>query len=615
VTDLLRHPDLPLAPEGAPTGRSALSGTFAASMERVARLAALTLPAPAALLALFGDDRRCFHAGSLRRAWFAHDSGVLVRSGLLQRTIDSGGTLVLRNALDSEDDWALRDMAGELNLVGVAATTFAGDDGTVLGLLCAIDDVPREWTDRDLQLLTELAQVAASELQLRFHIGERELREHRLRHDSLHDSLTGLPNRTLFMKRLSDATQRARRGEDGLFAVLFLDLDGFKLVNDSMGHHVGDEMLVTVARRLEHCVRPGDIVARLGGDEFAILLERITNARDSTSVAERVHRALSVPINIGGYEHVTSASIGVALSTGPNELPEYILRGADIAMYRAKHGGRGRCEMFDRAMHAEALTRLQIESDLRHAFERQEFFLQYQPIVALRDGRIAGVEALVRWQHPERGVIAPATFVPVAEDTGLVIPLGRWVLREACQQARAWQERYERDRPFSVSVNLSVREFGQKDLGQTLATILEETGLPPSRLKLEITESAIIGQKHPAIEMVEELRALGVGIHLDDFGTGYSALNYLHRLPLDAVKVDRAFTSAIDAEERPLHVVRAIVTLAHAIGMEVVAEGVMSQNQLELLRAMKCDLAQGFLFARPGSAEEIEALLARDARW
>jgi EAL domain-containing protein (putative c-di-GMP-specific phosphodiesterase class I) len=332
-------------------------------------------------------------------------------------------------------------------------------------------------------------------------------------------------------------------------------------------------------------------------------------------VAERVQESLQAPLLVGGYEHATSASIGVALSTGASEQPEYVLRSADIAMYRAKNTGRGRYEMFDRAMHAEALTRLQIESDLRHAFEREEFFLHYQPIVSLSQGRIIGAEALIRWRHFERGIVSPATFVPVAEDTGLVVPLGRWVLREACRQAHEWQLRGGDDQGFAISVNLSVREFAQPDLVRAVAAILEETGLSAHSLKIEITESAIIGQKHPAIETVEQLRALGVAIHLDDFGTGYSALSYLHRLPLDAVKIDRAFTSSIDQEERPLHVVKAIVSLAHAIGLEVVAEGVTNQGQLDLLRGMGCDLAQGFFFSRPCNHEEMSALLSTGPRW
>jgi diguanylate cyclase (GGDEF)-like protein len=584
-------------------------------MERLVGIAMRTLPARATLLAFLGDDRRCFTAGHVWRDWFSHDTGALIRSGLLQRTVDNGGSLAVPDARLAEGDLVLRSVASELHIVSLAATAFAREDGTVLGLICALDDEPRNWTEADLSNLADFGHLAASELQLRLALDERDSRERKLQHDSMHDALTGLPNRTLFMKRLGEATHRSRRGDDGLFAVLFLDLDGFKVVNDSMGHHVGDGLLVTVARRLEQCVRGGDVVARLGGDEFAILLERIADARDAAMVAERVQQALAAPFNVGGYEHSSSASIGVALSAGSSEQPEYILRSADIAMYRAKSAGRGHFEIFDRAMHAEALTRLQIESDLRHAFERDEFFLHYQPIVSLDDGRIMGVEALVRWQNAERGVVSPATFVPVAEDTGLVVRLGRWVLEEACRQGRIWQARYEASRPFAVSVNLSVREFAQPDLVRRVAGILEETGFPASHLNIEITESAIIGQQHPAIETIQELRQLGVRIHLDDFGTGYSALSYLHRLPLDAVKVDRAFTSAIDSEERPMQVMRAIVSLAHAIGLEVVAEGVTSPRQLALLREMGCDLGQGFLFARPGPAQDVERTLENDPRW
>lgn len=605
-----------LTPQNFPSAegaeRAALSGTFAASMERLLKVVANTVPAPAALIAMMGDDRRTFAAGRLWHEWFAHDAGALIRAGILQRTRANGGSMRLRDAR-TEPDIALRSAAVELSLVSVAAVAIDLGDGTAAGLLCALDDVPRDWSDEEMVLLQEYAAMAANELRLRRTLSERELREQRLRHDTMHDALTGLPNRSLFMKRLADATHRARRGEDGIFAVLFLDVDGFKLVNDSMGHHVGDEMLVTIARRLEECVRGGDIVARLGGDEFAILLERITDVRDAALVAERVQESLSVPLLIGGYEHATSASIGVALSTGANEQPEYLLRSADTAMYRAKNGGRGRYEMFDRAMHAEALTRLQIETDLRHAFERNEFFLQFQPIISLATGRITGAEALVRWQHFERGVVSPAIFVPVAEDTGMVVPLGRWVLREACLQAKAWESHV--DGPFHVAVNLSVREFGQPDLVRTVAALLEESGLAPGALHIEITESAIIGQKHPAIETVEQLRQLGVAIHLDDFGTGYSALSYLHRLPLDAVKIDRSFISAIDTEERPLHVVKAIISLAHAIGLQVVAEGVTNAEQMTLLRSMGCDYAQGFVVSRPCGVPEMESMLAGQPSW
>lgn len=583
-------------------------------MERLVGLVTKSTSARAALIALLGDDRRSFWAGDMWREWFAHDAGALIRSGLMQRTIDNGGTWSVAD-LHNHQDVVLRSAAVELNVVSLATATFHRPDGSLGGIICALDEVPRDWLPDELSFLAEFGNIAGTELQLRQLLSDRELHEQRLRHDSLHDPLTGLPNRSLFMRRLTAATLRARRGQDGLFAVLFLDVDGFKLVNDSMGHHVGDELLVSIARRLEGCVRGGDIVARLGGDEFAILLERISDVRDAAMVAERVQEALQAPLSLGGYDHTASASIGVALSSGASEQPEYVLRSADIAMYRAKNTGRGRYEMFDRAMHAEALTRLQIETDLRHAFDRNEFFLHYQPIISLRLGTVVGAEALIRWRHFERGVVSPATFIPVAEDTGLVVPLGRWVLREACRQAVDWQSRAPAGQPFSISVNLSVREFAQPDLVKTVASILEETRLPPGALRIEITESALIGQKHPAIETVEQLRALGVAIHLDDFGTGYSALSYLHRLPLDAVKVDRAFTASIDQEERPLHVVKAIVSLSHAIGLEVVAEGVANEKQLALLREMGCDLAQGFIFSRPCSSEEMNALLEKAPHW
>jgi diguanylate cyclase (GGDEF)-like protein len=615
VTASLQPPEIPLSAQLPGSDRAVLSGTFAVSMERLVRMAASSLNVPAAILALLGSDRRSFSAGRSWREWFAHDPGALVRSGILQRTVEQGGTLRVRDARIAEDDLVLRAAAKELDVVSIACTTFGRPDGTMLGLICAFDEYPREWTQREIELLNEFGQMASTELQLRRLLAEREVREQQLTHDSLHDPLTRLPNRSLFMRRLADASNRARRGDDGLFAVIFLDIDDFKLVNDSMGHHVGDEVLVMVARRLEECLRGGDIVARLGGDEFAILLERIADARDSGLVAERVQSALNEPMNIGGYVHVTTASVGVALSSSAHEEAEYLLRSADMAMYRAKNGGRAKFEMFDRAMHAEALTRLQLETDLRAAFDRHEFFLEYQPIVALQEGRMVGVEALVRWRHPERGVVSPATFVPVAEDTGLIIPLGRWVLREACRQAREWQQRYQGARPLTLSVNLSVREFAQPDLVRQVAGILEETEMPAKSLQLEITESAIIGQQHPAIATIEELRALGVSIHLDDFGTGYSALSYLHRLPLDAVKVDRAFTSVIDTEERPLHVVRAIISLSHAIGLEVVAEGVATTHQLSLLRTMGCDRGQGFLFSRPVAVPQVEEILGKGPRW
>jgi diguanylate cyclase (GGDEF)-like protein len=417
------------------------------------------------------------------------------------------------------------------------------------------------------------------------------------------------------MQRLSSAVLRARRDTDGLFAVLFLDLDNFKLVNDSMGHHVGDELLIAVARRLEECVRGGDVVARLGGDEFALLLERIGDARDAALIAERVQKALQSAMKISGTEHVTSASIGVALSSSANEQPEYLLRSADMAMYRAKGAGRSRYEMFNRAMHAEALTRLQTETELRRAIERLDFGLDYQPIISLASGRITGVEALVRWRHHERGIVSPGEFVPVAEETGLILPLGRWVLFEACTQVKEWHRRFPDRPPLSVSVNLSVRQFAQPDIIEQVEEVLTETGLDPACLKLEITESVMIDKTESATATMARLKALGIDVHLDDFGTGYSSLSYLHKLPLDAIKIDRALTSNIDAEERSLHLVRTILTLVRGLGLEAIAEGVTTTDQVRRLREMGCAYAQGFLFARPVGPDDLQSLVEDDPRW
>jgi diguanylate cyclase (GGDEF)-like protein len=607
--------DLPFSAPAPPAERALLSGTLAASMERLARLAQSTLQVPAVTLALLGSDRRTFRAGDFAREWIAHDSGLLVRTGLVTRALDHGGVLSLDDARDDTADEVVREAAHALRVRSLALAALTRPDGTVLGTLLALSDAPRAWREPELLRLTDLALTASTELQLRHALAEREMRERQLRHDSLHDGLTGLPNRTLFMKRLSDASLRARRDGDGLFAVLFLDLDDFKLVNDSMGHHVGDEVLITVARRLEDCVRGGDIVARLGGDEFAILLERVSDARDTAIVAERVQESLRVPMKLGNHEWSTTASIGVVLSSSDTERPENLLRSADMAMYRAKNQGRARFELFDRAMHVEALSRLQLETDLRRAVERGEFVLLYQPIVALASGRVHGVEALIRWQHPERGLVAPVDFIPVAEETGLIVPIGRWALRSACEALRALDRTNASADGLHLSVNLSVREFGQPDLVSTVERILRESDFSPSRVHLEITESVIISQQHPALQTIAELRELGVRIHLDDFGTGYSSLSYLHRLPLDAIKIDRTFTGAMEHEERPRHVVAGILSLVQAIGLAAVAEGVESETQLARLRQMGCPYGQGHHFAEPLTAAALTDFVAGEPRW
>jgi diguanylate cyclase (GGDEF)-like protein len=546
--------------------------------------------------------------------WLAHDTGALIRSGLYSRVVGAGEPFALTDArLDEHAE--IRLAAAELGVAGFLGAPLIGGDGQPLGIFCAFDDRPRSWSESDLAVMRDLAASVGVEVELRRTLAERERVERQLRHDSLHDPLTGLPNRLFFMQRLSSAVLRARRDTDGLFAVLFLDLDNFKLVNDSMGHHVGDELLIAVARRLEECVRGGDVVARLGGDEFALLLERIGDARDAALIAERVQKALQSAMKISGTEHVTSASIGVALSSSANEQPEYLLRSADMAMYRAKGAGRSRYEMFNRAMHAEALTRLQTETELRRAIERLDFGLDYQPIISLASGRITGVEALVRWRHHERGIVSPGEFVPVAEETGLILPLGRWVLFEACTQVKEWHRRFPDRPPLSVSVNLSVRQFAQPDIIEQVEEVLTETGLDPACLKLEITESVMIDKTESATATMARLKALGIDVHLDDFGTGYSSLSYLHKLPLDAIKIDRALTSNIDAEERSLHLVRTILTLVRGLGLEAIAEGVTTTDQVRRLREMGCAYAQGFLFARPVGPDDLQSLVEEDPRW
>jgi diguanylate cyclase (GGDEF)-like protein/PAS domain S-box-containing protein len=442
-------------------------------------------------------------------------------------------------------------------------------------------------------------------------VTERKRAEKRLRQAALYDALTGLPNRLLFRERLDHAILRAKRREEYRFAVLFLDLDRFKVINDSLGHHVGDELLAMVAQRLRSCLRPEDSVARFGGDEFAILLEGIEEVSDATRVAERIQASLSAPVDLGGLEVFTSASIGIVLNSAAYERPEYLLRNADMAMYRAKAAGQARFEVFDRAMHARALSRLQMETDLRRALEREEFRVHYQPIISLETGRIMGLEALVRWSHPDQGWLPPDEFIPAAEETGLILPLGEWVLRESCRHLKRWQEQYPRDIPLSVGVNLSVKQFSQRNLVAQISRILEEMGLEPAMLKLEITESAAMENAEAAAVLLGRLKSLGVQLYLDDFGTGYSSLSYLHQFPLDALKIDRSFVGRVDTDDRNRQLVRTILTLAHSLGVPVIAEGIETESQRLALRRMGCGFGQGHLFSRPLAPEAVEALLAR----
>ncbi|MGZ6141818.1 MAG: putative bifunctional diguanylate cyclase/phosphodiesterase [Myxococcales bacterium] len=421
----------------------------------------------------------------------------------------------------------------------------------------------------------------------------------RLLQAAFYDPLTGLPNRALFKDRIEVAFARAKGREAARFAVLFLDLDRFKLVNDSLGHRAGDELLVQIARRLESCRRAGDTVARLGGDEFTLLVEGVTGEEEAISVAERVHRALAPPFVVEGHEVFAGASIGIALG-GPNtDRVEHLLRDADTAMYRAKVRG-SRHAVFDSSMHERAMAALRLENELRRALERGELRVHYQPIVDLATGRAQGVEALVRWEHRERGLVPPSEFIPLAEETGLVVPLGRWVLDEACRALSVLPE------PLTLSVNLSGRQLLMPDFGQELKAMLARSGLSPSRLKLELTESMLIGNGAAAIQALNSLRATGVRLCIDDFGTGYSSLSYLHELPIDSLKIDRSFVGAMAEDHRKVKIVQTILLLGKGLSIEVVAEGVETEQQAQILRRLGCERAQGYYFARPAPLEQLK---------
>jgi diguanylate cyclase (GGDEF)-like protein/PAS domain S-box-containing protein len=441
-------------------------------------------------------------------------------------------------------------------------------------------------------------------------ITDRKLAEQQLHHDAFHDALTGLPNRALFMDHLKLAIARSKRNSTSLFAVLYLDLDRFKIINDSLGHTIGDQLLVGIANRLKKHLRPGDTVARLGGDEFTILIEDIADEKEAVLVAERIQNELAIPFGLSGREVFTTVSLGIAPSATGYERAEDILRDADTAMYRAKSLGKARYEIFDKAMHARAINLLQMETDMRRALEREEFLLHYQPIVSLHDFRLRGFEALVRWQHPERGFISPMDFIPVAEETGMIVQLGEWVMREACQQMQHWQKLFPVETPLYITINLSSKQFSQTTLISKVAMIIQETGVKPHTVKLEITESVVMENIETATDMLQQLRALGVKLAIDDFGTGYSSLSYLHRFPIDTLKIDRSFVTRMSENNENTEIVRTVVVLAQNLGMDVVAEGVETNEQLVLLQKLGCENGQGYFFSKPVNNVGAERIIA-----
>lgn len=435
-------------------------------------------------------------------------------------------------------------------------------------------------------------------------ITERKLAEEQLLHDALHDALTGLANRTLFMHHLRMTIERGKRNKQTLYAVLFLDFDRFKVINDSLGHAEGDKLLKYIARRLEACTRTIDLVARLGGDEFVILLSELNETGEALFVAERILNDLKSSFDLGGSEVFISTSIGITLSTSGHLRAEDMLRDADIAMYRAKANGKAQYQVFDQEMHQHAVMQLKFETDMRHALERGEFCLHYQPIMNLEKNKLVGFEALVRWKHPERGMVSPMVFIPTAEENRLILPLGKWILHESCRQLRQWQRENPAAESLMVSVNLSCKQFLQPDLVEQVAGALKETGLDPGCLKLEITESHIMDNTEAAVATMNRLRGLGIELSLDDFGTGYSSLSYLHRLPIDYLKIDRSFVSRMAESKENAEIVYTIIKLAQNLKMKVIAEGIETDEQLAQLNLLNCEYGQGYYFSKPLEAEK-----------
>ena len=445
-------------------------------------------------------------------------------------------------------------------------------------------------------------------------ISDRKDAEETIRHAAFHDALTGLPNRTLFADRLSMAIERAKRLPDFRFAVIFLDLDRFKVVNDSLGHDSGDKLLIDLSRRLETCVRTVDSVARLGGDEFVLLLDGITSIIEATVVAERIQDALKVPFDLDGQKFLTTASMGIACSTQEYDRPEDILRDADTAMYKAKADGKARHELFDSQMHTRALQALTVENELRRALENGDIQPYYQAIVSLLSGEIVGFEALARWIHLGRGLISPDDFVPLAEECGLIVPIGHSMLMQACKQAAIWQQQFRRPE-LTISVNLSGKQLRQSLLISEVKGVLRKTKLDPRCLKLEITETMVIEDMMPAIEMLKQLKSLGVQISIDDFGTGYSSLSYLHRFPFDVLKIDRSFVSRMTKDRESFGIVKTIATLANELGKSVIAEGIETPEQRKILTSFGCQYGQGFLFSKPIDTASASALLNQAQPW
>jgi diguanylate cyclase (GGDEF)-like protein len=444
-------------------------------------------------------------------------------------------------------------------------------------------------------------------------VSERKKLERELRHQAFHDSLTGLANRALFEDRLAHALAALRRRDGGL-AVLFIDLDDFKTVNDSLGHSSGDDLLRTVGERLRASLRDADTAARLGGDEFGVLLEGADTVEDATEVAKRLLAALEPPFDLDGRQLNVPASIGIALAGRTRATMEELMRNADLAMYEAKRRGGAQWRVFEESMHTVALGRLELGTELQRAVDEAQFELHFQPIVTLDTADVIGAEALIRWRHPERGLLAPKQFLPLAEQSGLIVPMGRWALADACRTLAEWQETYPQTHPMYLSVNVSMRQLREPGIVQDVRVALAEAGIEPRQLVLEITESFLADETEPVLRCLQRLRAMGVRLAVDDFGTGYSALSYLQRFPIDILKIDRSFVEHARPGSPSLNLVRSIVQLGQSLHLEIVAEGVEEADQAEELLAMGVKSGQGFYYAKPLEAERFAALLLNESR-
>jgi diguanylate cyclase (GGDEF)-like protein/PAS domain S-box-containing protein len=483
---------------------------------------------------------------------------------------------------DEDDSLDFRLFASDTRLrwINQVKRPVQDTDGTFLGFRCSLRDIT-----------------------------DRKRMELELRHQALHDPLTGIANRTLCLDRIRQALVRAKRAQRSNFAVIFLDIDRFKVVNDSLGHPFGDKLLVEVARRLSGCVRAMDTVSRFGGDEYVIFLEDLDSNREAVRILKRIRDVMREPFLIDEHEIVTTVSLGIALGDAANTRPEDLIQASNIAMYQAKASGRNRFRVFNTSMREQAARQLTVENDLRRALARGEFALHYQPIVSLKDGGLVGFEALVRWNHPDRGLVSPGEFIPVAEETGLIVDLGHWVLDEACSVMSRWRKTVLNGNPATLAVNISGRQFAKPDFVDRVKGVLARTKLDPSLLKLEITETAVMDDARSSAHQISRLKDLGLLLSIDDFGTGYSSMSYLQKFPLDMLKIDLSFVKKLDAAPENIEIVRAIIHLAHSLNLKVVAEGIERKEQQGILYSLQCEFGQGYLFSKPLPLPEAEAYI------